>query len=472
MHALATTALAALMAAMTATTTPDVGKSFDPASLDGVWDVTNSAEIIVVGKREVVYYDSTSSSCIETDRRPLAHLVERFGGGLVVRDTATATLSDRTGYLYRLSRMDALPALCARGGTTGADPVLNFESFIGYFRENYAGAELRKLDWQAIHDAFRPHVTARTTTDELWKIYAEIFARFDDVHVFVSNGKQGAEGRSLSAGRPSGLRKALVAQHPGLSEDEGFALDAKLAPLLDDVILYEVLRGRYSSDLQDKFQWGWVAPDIGYLNVQQMSGLFAKPATDPAVVARAVRETMRKVTKEFHSAKALVVDVRQNRGGSDGVSSAIAAVFADRPVTSKSRTRTRNGFTGWDLNTIQPDSSNHFGKPVYLLISDNTVSAAESFVSTMRQFPNVTLVGTNTRGALSSILVKKLPDGSVLGLSDMQLLSPAGVNYETKGIPPDVRVESYRAECLFTCYREAIDVSVKLARSHGVRGKD
>ena len=463
MNAFGTTTLAALMAAMPATTPTNVGTAFDPASLEGVWDVTNSAEIIAVGKNEVVYYDSTSASCIETDRRPVAHLLERFGGRLVARDTATATLSDRTGYLYQLSRLDALPALCARGGTTGADPVLNFESFISYFRENYAGDALRHLDWQAIHDEFRPRVTARTTTDELWKVYAEILARFDDVHVFVSNGKQGTEGRSLSAGRPSGLRKALIVQDPKRSEDDGFALDAKLAPLLDNVILFEVLRGRFSTDLQGKFQWGWATPEIGYLNIQQMSGLFAKPATDPAVVAPAVRETMRKVIKEFGTAKALILDVRQNRGGADAVSSAVAAVFADRPVTSKSRTRTRSGFTDWESDTVQPDPSNHFDKPVYLLISDNTVSAAESFVSIMRQYPTVTLVGTTTRGALSAILVKKLPDGSILGLSDMQFISPAGVNYETKGIPPDIHVESYQPECLFTCYKQAIDVAVKLA---------
>lgn len=434
-----------------------------PSDLKGIWHVENSAEFIEVTDTEASYFDATSVSCIPTDRGPLATLSVRFGGGLVSRKRNALTLADRTGYPYQLKRMHRLPARCRNGGTVGNDPVLNFETFFAYFKENYAGDAARQLDWESIHDTWRTRVTPATTANQLWAIYASILRGFDDVHVFMSNGKQGEEARSISAGKASGLRKALHAQDAELSEDDGFARDAEVANALNTMILHDVLDGKFRTALNGKFQWGWAAPHVGYLNIRQMSGLFAVPATDPKAVDAAVHEAMRAVLADFRDARAMVIDIRQNRGGAAAVGEVVASYFGDRAVSLRSRTRTPAGFTAWRKVPVVPDASVNFAGPVYLLVSGNTVSAAEQFAAVMQSYPAVTLVGTRTRGALSDILVKRMPDGSLLGLSDVQLLSPSGAPLETIGVAPNVVVESYDPQCLVTCFAKPVDVAVKLA---------
>jgi carboxyl-terminal processing protease len=81
--------------------------------------------------------------------------------------------------------------------------------------------------------------------------------------------------------------------------------------------------------------------------------------------------------------------------------------------------------------------------PVYLVTSDVTVSAGEVFTLYMRALPNVTHVGATTRGALSDMIEKPLPNGWSLALACEIYRDPAGENYEVRGIPPKVPFEVF-----------------------------
>lgn len=84
------------------------------------------------------------------------------------------------------------------------------------------------------------------------------------------------------------------------------------------------------------------------------------------------------------------------------------------------------------------DKGATYTKPVYLVISDITVSAAEIFVLCMKDLPRVKTIGKPTRGALSDILGKSLPNGWDFGLSNEIYLDSSGVCFEAKGIPPNI----------------------------------
>lgn len=446
---------------------PGDAQSALPGALLGVWEMEGQALIIETTEREVAYYDVTAVSCIESGRRPAADLSGRFSGGVVERNESWLTVRDHA-QPYRLRRLAGLPQQCRNGGTVGADPVLNFETFWHYMVENYAGTEVRHLDWASIHAEFRPRITASTTPAQLWEIYRTILTRVDDVHVFMTNGRPGAENRSISAGRPSGLREALLRQNPNLSEDRSFELDSEMQHVLDRMVQHDVLHGRYSTALQNKFQWGWAAPRIGYLNIAMMMRLFEAPATDPAAVRAAVHETMQRVLGDFASADALIIDVRQNRGGSDDVAAEVASHFLNSPLTRRTRARTPSGYTSWWPRVVQPHGP-RFSRPVYVLISANTVSAAELFALYMREAPNVTLVGETTRGAFSTILFKRLPDGSSIGIANEQAIGVRGEALETRGIQPDIRAPVFQPDRLVAGYRDAIDVVLRRARHAGAR---
>ena len=63
---------------------------------------------------------------------------------------------------------------------------------------------------------------------------------------------------------------------------------------------------------------------------------------------------------------------------------------------------------------VEPAGGVRYLKPVTLLTSDVTVSAAEIFTMAMRALPTVTHRGDTTFGALSDILAKPLPNGSTV----------------------------------------------------------
>lgn len=434
--------------------------------LDGVWETAGQAEIADVHAGEVTYYDVTSVSCIETGHHAAAHFIQRFP--MRQMTTEGMRVRDRAREPYLLQRLPALPEICRGGGTVGADPFLNFDAFVAYFQENFANADVRGVDWSGISREYRGRITPQTSETELWMLFGEILGRFDDPHVFLSNGRQGAEYRSLHAGRPSGLRAALLRQNPHLSVDGALDLDARLVHSLNDVVLYDVLQGRFSSALQDKFQWGWASSGIGYLNIQAMYMLFERPTNDPAQVEAAVSETMERVLSDFSGAHSMIIDVRQNRGGSDLVGRTVASYFADRTVTNRWRARTRHGYAEWFGEETRP-ANRRFEGNVFVLVSDNTVSAGESFAILMDQYVNVTLVGTTTRGALSAFIVKQLPNGWSLAISNYQDLSPRGERLEGRGVAPDIVSESYHSTRLLAGYREPIDAAVRLALRNGAR---
>lgn len=81
-----------------------------------------------------------------------------------------------------------------------------------------------------------------------------------------------------------------------------------------------------------------------------------------------------------------------------------------------------------------------FEKPIVLLTSGMTASAAEIFTLMMRELPNVTLIGEPTSGEFSDIFSGILPNSWDFGLSNERYTATDGAVYEKVGIPPQQEV--------------------------------
>jgi C-terminal processing protease CtpA/Prc len=97
-----------------------------------------------------------------------------------------------------------------------------------------------------------------------------------------------------------------------------------------------------------------------------------------------------------------------------------------------------DGYTETFEAYVEPVSGPTYDGEVILIISGSTVSAGETFTMTMAQLPQTILLGRNTSGAFSDILVRSLPNGWLFGLSNEEYKAPDGVIYEVVGIPPDI----------------------------------
>jgi hypothetical protein len=182
--------------------------------------------------------------------------------------------------------------------------------------------------------------------------------------------------------------------------------------------------------------------NIGYL---KLNG-FADPTVCHDTTARAMTS--------LRDVKALVVDLRENRGGIGDTALQIAGYLFDRPAFMFDP---RAG-SSVPARTASPVPGNRLAdKPVYVLTSSTTQSAAEYFVYNMKMLKRATIVGEKTAGHEHSGGFYTIDDHFGIGIRDaMPPDNPYAVKgWELIGIEPDVAVSA----------AEAVDAARKLMDS-------
>ena len=93
-----------------------------------------------------------------------------------------------------------------------------------------------------------------------------------------------------------------------------------------------------------------------------------------------------------------------------------------------------------------PEGQHEVNVPIVLLVNERTASASELFTSTLRDYGqsgqmNVTLIGKHTYGKGSVQTTYGLSSGGGYKLTVAKLSSAFGVEYDGKGIAPDIAIE-------------------------------
>jgi hypothetical protein len=172
--------------------------------------------------------------------------------------------------------------------------------------------------------------------------------------------------------------------------------------------------------------------NIGYVEIRS----FAFPA-------EAVRTVTRDAMTRIADADALIIDVRANGGGNPEFVALVSSyLFDDEPVHLNSlffrpSNDTTHFFTNPDVEGIR------FGgrKPVYVLTSPSTFSAAEEFTYNLQARGRATIIGETTGGGAHPGGVRSLPEGMSLFVPSGRAINPiTKTNWEGTGIAPDIRV--------------------------------
>jgi C-terminal processing protease CtpA/Prc len=101
------------------------------------------------------------------------------------------------------------------------------------------------------------------------------------------------------------------------------------------------------------------------------------------------------------------------------------------------------GTPGWwkiPPGDVSPDSEHFFSKPVIVLTSAATYSAAEDFVVAFDAMHRGTLVGETTGGSTGQPFMFKLPGGGGGRICTKDDTYPDGRVFEGIGVPPQVKV--------------------------------
>lgn len=424
--------LLVLVGLLAACATPRATSKASTRDTDGVWRSRGYGWLLTVTPEGLRLHHETAAGCYP-DPSTSAELKEMFGvqepgPSADVRDFLAAPGETR----YRFDRLAALPAGCATRRTWSAPEL--FDVFRATFAEHYASFARRQPDWLARLDAQRPRVTPGMDDRALFTLFADALRSLDDAHVELL-----ADSDTLTyEARPTGTFAMLeqAARSVGRPEHE---LQREWMRAYRDGILQTVLHGEGHHVANQRILWGFAAPRVGYLNVLTMGGFFATAdgamPTLPQELA-ALEPVLDEVLTAFAGADAVILDVSNNRGGYDAVARAIAERFTAKPVRAYSKWATGAKDVPPQVFNLQPSPRPAFHGPTYVVTSDVTVSAGEVLTLALRALPKVVHVGTATRGAFSDMLVKPLPNGWTVHLSNEHYADTRGQDFEARGLPP------------------------------------
>jgi len=138
---------------------------------------------------------------------------------------------------------------------------------------------------------------------------------------------------------------------------------------------------------------------------------------------------------ETQNEKGLIIDLRNNPGGSLEIVSKIADELLPKGVIVY--TEDKNGKKEY----INSDDEKQFNKPIVILINENSASASEVLSGAIKDYNAGKLVGTTSFGKGLVQQIRPLPDGSAMKITIAKYYTPSGNYIHGKGIEPDYKVE-------------------------------
>ncbi len=146
----------------------------------------------------------------------------------------------------------------------------------------------------------------------------------------------------------------------------------------------------------------------------------------------------------------MIIDLRNNDGGSDALGIEIASRFNHSSYfgyVETARLDPDDPASYAPPQTMRVPVSERPGfrdAPVAILTGRLTISAGETFtMAMMERGPGerpVLRIGEPTQGVYADVLELQLPNGMVLGIPNERYLTSTGKNWEIHGIPPDIEV--------------------------------
>jgi len=183
-------------------------------------------------------------------------------------------------------------------------------------------------------------------------------------------------------------------------------------------------------------------PNIGYLKFN----MFADPEICSAAATTALTS--------LADSDALILDLRDNNGGMSGMVTWIASYLFDVPAhLDDAYDRNKNTTKEFWTSPTVPGKK-FIGKPVYVLTSKSTFSAAEAFSYALKNLKRATLIGETTGGGAHPVQPHRIDDNFFIVVPFARSISPiTKTDWEGVGVEPDVKVPA--AEALTEALRRA-----------------
>ena len=288
-----------------------------------------------------------------------------------------------------------------------SDPHDNFDALWQILDENYCYFTYKNIDWTEVYNDFVPRLKHIKNTFQLFDLMAEMIDVLQDGHVNLYAPFDVSSCSGWYDSHPADYNANLLSKY----------MDSEL----------RTAGGFAYTTLNNK--------DVGYIRYSSFSSGFT--ASNLAYIDAYFHQ--------INNVEGIIIDVRNNGGGSLGYSERLASCFfKEKTVTGYMRHKTGKCHDCFsDLTEITTDPADApidwSDKKVVVLTNRRCYSATNDFVVRMKQAPNVTIIGGITGGGGGMPLSKELPNGWMIRFSAVPMFD-AKMWHTEFGVMPDIEV--------------------------------
>ncbi len=263
-------------------------------------------------------------------------------------------------------------------------PQNNFDLLWRIVDERYCFFEEKQIDWDGIYARYCNSVPRSTqnihSESQLFDLMSNMLAELQDGHVSIGNG---TEWRTY---------------------DGWFT---KYSENYDGNLIYNYLNRR-TEYLNNGMSFTSLSESVGYIRCSSFSEKINRTELDKALAG-------------FTTHKGIIIDMRNNGGGLVSEAYTLASRFV-RQKTHVGYVRYKTGkghndFSEYFNRYAEPDGTSSFQGKVVVITNRRVYSAANLFVSIMKNLPQVRIMGDTTGGGGGLPLSMELYNGWMVELS-------------------------------------------------------
>lgn len=360
-----------------------------------------------------------------------------------------------------------------------AERIEIFEEVWSAINEQYYDPSFHGVDWQEVHDRYRPRVEAAENDVEFYRLFEEMLAVLRDAHT-VFNHPQSSAGNNINPPGSVGISLAEVEGKTAITavEPDSDAARAGVKPgmILRSVNgkpvedLYAQIRSHFAGSSTEQAMKGVMRGALlygGFLGASRTFGVEdfdgktfefavthfgARPSEIPTLTASRlpsglgyikfdgwkppVDERFKTELAKLMETPGLIIDVRGNGGGHTDVLLNIGSLFF-ATETSLGSFKKRGG---QPERIITHQSDQIYNGAVVVLVDEVSASASEVFAAAMQERKRALIIGRQTCGCVLNKWSKQLKGGGTLWWSARVYISPKNRVLEGVGVSPDETV--------------------------------
>ena len=254
------------------------------------------------------------------------------------------------------------------------NPRGNFEALWKIMDEHYCFFEEKGVDWNEVYARYSPKVSNQMTSKELFDVCADMLNELRDGHTNLTATFNTSYYRKWWSDYPENYSARLVEEH--------------------------YLNFNYLST--SGIDYAILPENIGYMRYGSFGYTIGEGNLD-------------QILFYLNSCDALIIDIRDNGGGNmTNVETLVRRFITERTLVGYISHKTGPGHKDFSkpyAYYFDPAESGRimWGKPIAVLTSRGTFSAANNFASIMKLLPRVTMIGSTTGGGSGMPFNSELP---------------------------------------------------------------